>query len=358
MKNSIYMTWAKRHAAARYNLANSGILPCTLNDLPVRLEEIEINGANADGYGPLLAAIAARYEVDAACVVTAQGTSFANFLAMATVLERGDEVLIERPAYDPFVSAASYLGAEIKRFDRRFENGWQIDTDELRQLISSRTKLIVISSPHNPSGVAVDQQTIRRLGELAAKVGARVLVDEVYRDVLFEEARPVSLHLGKQFIVTSSLTKSYGLSGLRCGWVLCEPELAERMRRLNDLFGAVGVMASEQLSLIAFQHLDQLLVRSRTLIEANKRLVEEFLKGQTDQLECVVPPQTMIVFPRLREHESSEPLDDLLRQFETSIVPGKFFEAPPHFRLGFGIRTEDVATGLGHLTTALQMLAQ
>lgn len=358
MKNSVYMTWAKRHAAARYNLANSGLLPCTLHDLPVRLEDIEVNGADSDGYEPLLEAIAMRYEVAADCVVTAQGTSFANFLAMATVLERGDEVLIERPAYDPFVSAASYLGAEIKRFERRFENGWQIEVDELRHLISPRTKLIVISSPHNPSGVAVDQPTMRHIGELAAEVGAKVLVDEVYRDVLFEEAQPVSLHLGSQFIVTSSLTKSYGLSGLRCGWVLCEPELAERMRRLNDLFGVVGVFASDQMSLIAFQHLDQLLARSRALIEANKQLVDSFLRDHTDQLECVVPKRTMIVFPRLRHHASSEPLDDLLRQSETSIVPGKFFEAPPHFRLGFGIKTEDVATGLTHLAAALAGLAQ
>lgn len=356
MKNSIYMAWAKYHAAAKYNLANSGMLACDLVDLPVRLEDIELNGRNHDGYRPLLEAIAARYGVEPEWVVTAQGTSFANFLTMATVLESGDEVLIEKPAYDPFISAASYLGAQIRRFERRFENGWQIDVDELQRLVSPCTKLIVLSNPHNPTGVVVNQATLVRIGEIAAECGARVLVDEVYRDIQFENAMPVSLRLGRQFIVTSSLTKTYGLSGLRCGWVLCEPELAERMLRLNDLFGAVGVFPGDRLSVIAFENLDKLLSRARAIIEPNKQLVDSFLRDHSDVLECVTAERTMIVFPRLKNQASSDALHDRLRQAETSIVPGRFFEAPNHFRLGFGIRTEEVAEGLRRLSQALRAL--
>src|SRR5262249_54323697 len=224
MKNSVYMTWAKYHASARYNLANSGILGCDLNDLsgtPITIDDVALNGPNHEGYAPLKEAIAAKYGVTADQVVTAQGTSMANFLAMATVIEPGDEVLIEQPAYDPLLSALDYLGAEIKRFARRFENGYRIEVDEVKRLITPRTRLIVITSPHNPSGVTVDQATLGQIGELAHDVGARVLVDEVYRDILFEDAPPVAASLGAQFITTSSLTKSYGLNGLRCGWILC-----------------------------------------------------------------------------------------------------------------------------------------
>src|SRR5215475_9087096 len=112
MKNSVYMTWAKYHAGARYNLANSGILGCDLNDLPVTMDDVALNGPNHEGYAPLKEAIAAKYGVTAEQVMTAQGTSMANFLAMATVIEPGDEVLIEQPAYDPLLSALNYLGAE------------------------------------------------------------------------------------------------------------------------------------------------------------------------------------------------------------------------------------------------------
>ncbi len=356
MKNSVYMTWAKYHAGARYNLANSGILGCDLNDLTITLEDVAVNGPNHEGYSPLKEAIAAKYSVKPENVVPSQGTSMANFLAMATVVERGDEVLIEQPTYEPMLSALVYLGAEVKRFSRSFENRYQIDVEELRRLVTPRTKLIVITSPHNPSGVAINRDTMTQIGELAKTVGARVLVDEVYRDILFEEAEPCVATLGDQFITTSSLTKSYGLSGLRCGWILCAPELAEKMRRMNDLFGAVGSVPSDTLAVAAFRQLETLEARTRAMIEANTKLVHGFLREHEDLLDYIVPPRSMIVFPRLKHHDDAQPLHDQLRQLETSIVPGKFFEEPRHFRLGFAVKPEDVEIGLQNLSQVLRQL--
>lgn len=356
MKQSIYMTWAKHHAAAKYNLANSGILGCDRNDLTITLDDVILNGPNHEGFAPLKAAIARRYGVGDDNIVIAQGTSMANFLTMATLLERGDEVLIEQPAYDPFLAAASYLGAGIKRFVRRIENGYQLDLDELKSAISSRTKLIVLSNPHNPSGINLNAETLSQIGDLAASVGAFVLVDEVYRDILFEDAEPVAAHLGDHFITTSSLTKAYGLSGLRCGWILCEPALAQRMIRMNDLFGAVGSMPSDALALAAFRQLDLLLERTRGIIEPNQFLIRNFLAAHIEFLEYVLPKHSMIVFPRLKHFDDSEPLHKLLRQYETSIVPGKFFEDARHFRLGFAVKPADVEAGLGFLSKALYQL--
>jgi aspartate/methionine/tyrosine aminotransferase len=358
MRHSVYITWAKRHAGAKYNLANSGVLSCELNELSITRDDIQINGPNHEGYVPLNEAIAARYEVNPDGVVTAQGASMANFLTMATLLERGDEVLIEKPTYEPFLAAASYLGANIKRFPRRFENGYQLDLDELQGALSPQTKLVVISNPHNPSGVNMDAKMLAQVGDLAAAVGAQVLVDEVYRDILFDAAEPVARHLGDHFITTSSLTKAYGLSGLRCGWILCAPELAERMRRLNDLFGAVGSMPSEALALTAFRQADPLLARTRSIIEPNQYLVRTFLEAHEEYLDCVLPKHSMIVFPRLKEFTDSEPLHNLLRHYGSSIVPGKYFEDARHFRLGFAIKTTDVETGLGYLSNALHQLHQ
>ena len=356
MKQSVYMAWAKHFAAAKYNLANSGILGCDTSDLAFTLDDVILNGPNHEGFAPLKAAIARRYGVNAEGVMIAQGTSMANFLAMATVLEHGDEVLIEQPAYDPFLGAASYLGANIKRFVRRFENGFQLDLDELKSLISARTKLIVLSNPHNPSGVSINAEALAQVGDLAASVGAFVLVDEVYRDILFEDAEPVAVHLGDHFITTSSLTKAYGLSGLRCGWILCAPELTERMRRLNDLFGAVGSMPSDSLALAAFRQLDALLERTRAIIEPNQYLVRNFLAAHEEFLDYVLPKHSMIVFPRLKHFDDCQALHDLLRRYETSIVPGNFFEAAQHFRLGFAVKPADVEIGLGFLSQALYQL--
>jgi aspartate/methionine/tyrosine aminotransferase len=357
VKQSVYMRWAKEHAAARYNLANSGLLGCTTEDLILEPGDLLVNAPDAgsrDGYPPLKEAIAAQYGVTPGQVVLAEGTSGANFLAFSALLEPGDEVLIEQPTYEPLLAALGFVGARIKRFARRFEDGYRPDFEHLRQQLAEGVRLVVLTNPHNPSGVFLSPADVAEIGRLAAAAGARVLVDEVYRDTWFAEAPPSHVHLGPHFLATSSLTKAYGLSGLRCGWVLASEDVADRMRRTNDLMGAVGSMPGQTLATAAFRQLPRLAARSRAILDPNIELVHAFLKEHEEWLDCVVPKRSMTVFPRLRNQEDSEPLHDRLRQLETSIVPGKFFEAPRHFRLGFAVRTEDVARGLENLGRVLR----
>lgn len=360
MKGSVYMRWAKEHAAARFNLANSGILGCSTEDLEIGPGDVLMNGPNRDGYPPLLEAIGALYGVAPEQVVPAEGTSGANFLAFAGLLEPGDDVLVEQPTYEPLLAALSFLGARVRRFARRFEDGYRLDLDSLRAGMSRKVRLVVITNPHNPSGVALPPEDLAALTQIVG--GAYVLVDEVYRDILGilgGDAPPSHAHLGPRFLATGSLTKSYGLSGLRCGWVLAPPApstVADRLRRVRDFLGAVGSMPSDSLALAALRQLPRLVERTRSILEPNQRLIREFLAAHADELDCVLPPRTMMVFPRLRQEEDSQPLHDRLRRLETSIVPGRFFESPQHFRLGFAVRPEDVAAGLGHLSTALRRL--
>lgn len=351
MKTSVYMRWAKEHAAARYNLANSGLLACGPGELEFGLEDVLINAAVPDGYPPLLAAIGARYGVEAERVVPAAGTSGANFLAFAALVEPGDEVLVEQPTYEPILAALQALGARIRRFERRAEDGWRHDPDSLRAaLTGGRVRLVVLTNPHNPTGVLLDRAETAEIARLTEKAGALLLVDEVYRDIWFEDAPPSHVHLGPHVLATSSLTKSYGLSGLRCGWVLCGTrELADRLRLARDFMEAGGSVPSDGLALAAFRQLDRLEGRARSFVEPNLELIGTFLAGHAEWLECVLPARTLMAFPRLRREDDAQPLHDWLRTRETSIVPGRFFDHPAHFRLGFAVRTEDVAAGLGHL---------
>jgi aspartate/methionine/tyrosine aminotransferase len=355
MKGSVYMRWAKEHAAARFNLANSGLLGCAKEDLALERGDLMVNGLNADGFPPLLAAIGDLYGVAADQVVLAQGTSGANFLAFAAAVEPGDEVLVEQPTYEPILAALRFLGAKIRRFGRRFQDGWRLDMENVVHALNDRVRLVVLTSPHNPSGVLIDQEEVAEIGRLAADRGAWVLVDEVYRDVWFDEAPPSHVHLGPNFLATGSLTKGYGLSGLRCGWILCPTsEVAEEIRRVHDFMGAVGSMPSEGLALAAFRNLPRLAARSRSILDPNLRLIHEFLAEHTEYLDCVVPRRSMVVFPRLRREKDSQALHDWLREHETSIVPGKFFEEPQHFRLGFAVRPEEVELGLQRLSKGLR----
>src|SRR5439155_23474706 len=238
-RQSEFMHWAKTRPRVKYDLALSGILNLPFPELNVKLNELELHGDNAYGYRPLVEALAAHCYVAPENVVTISGgTSMANHLAMAVLLEHGDEVLIEQPNYEPLLAVAQYLGAKIKRFPRKFKDGFKIDIVDLEKRTTSRTRLIVLTNLHNPSSALVDEATLRKIGELARSVGARVLVDEVYLEAMFENAPKSALSLGPEFVAASSLTKGYGLSGLRCGWILAEAELAEKISRLDDIFAA------------------------------------------------------------------------------------------------------------------------
>jgi aspartate/methionine/tyrosine aminotransferase len=349
---SEYMEWAKRTPAPRYNLASSDLLHYPLAGLPCSIGDLEINGPGGYGFVPLREAIAAHTGVDAACVVTTAGTSMANHLALAALLEPGDEVLIEQPTYELIVSTARYLGARVKRFPRPFESGFRIDPEEVARRAGPRTRLIILTNLHNPSSAMTDEPTLLRVAEIARRTGARVLVDEVYLDAAFDLRPRTSLHLGREFIVTNSLTKVYGLSGLRCGWILAEPAIAERIWKLADLFYSTLPHPAELLSLIAFHHLPDLERRARGLLEANAALLNRFFKARGD-LESIVQTRGLVAFPRLKQGDSSELCERLEMKYETSVVPGRFFEMPRHIRIGLGGETATVEEGLRRLAEAL-----
>lgn len=349
---SEYMQFAKLRTEARFNLATSGILNCPLAELPVTVKDLEINGPDSYGFRPLLERIAKRYDVGVESVVTSAGTSMANHLAMAATLQPGDHVLIEQPTYDPLLNVASYLGAEIRRFPRRFENGFRIDPDDVKKQITGKTRLIVITNLHNPSSCLTDETTLRAVGEIAANAGARVLVDEVYLELLFERPQRSAFHLGEQFLITNSLTKAYGLSGLRCGWILCEPKLADRIWKLNDLFSATPPYPPELMAVAAFDNLQRITARAADLLQANRNALREFLDTAT-AIEVVRPDFGTTVFPRLKRGNADEFWEFLRTKFETMLVPGRFFEMPQHFRIGLGGSKEMTAEGLRRLRQAL-----
>jgi hypothetical protein len=347
------MEWAKLYSAAKFNLATSGVTGFPLSALGVTIDQLEINGPSIYGYEPLLQAIAQRYRVPQECVVSAVGTSLANYLALAATTEPGDEVLVEQPTYELILSTAKYLGLEIRRFPRRAENNFAIDPADVERNLTPRTRVIAICNLHNPSGAQVPDTTLREVGKLAATVGARVLVDEVYRELLFESAPASAFHIDpERFIVTNSLTKAYGLSGLRCGWVLASPELARRMFRINDLHGATFAHPAELLSVVALQKLPQIAAHMKSMLAANRRLLRDFLLGR-DDLDYFWPEYGTIVFPRLKNGDVASLCDILRRDFETSVVPGTFFESPDRFRIGVGTPTESVREALQQLELGL-----
>jgi aspartate/methionine/tyrosine aminotransferase len=356
--HSPYMQWAKLHSTAKYNLATSGVVGLPLADLGVSIDQLEINGPDSYGYGVLLRALAQRYRVPQECVVSAMGTSFSNHLALATATEPGDEILIESPAYDPILAAAKYLGLNVRRFKRRYEDKFAIDVAEIERNLTPRTRMIVLCNFHNPSGALVSDATLREIASLARRSNAYVMVDEVYREMLYEAKPQSAFHIDpERFIITNSLTKAYGLSGLRCGWILAPAEIAQRIWNLHDIHAATYPFVAEQLSVVALNQLPRIAEQMETMLDENRRLLLAFLQ-ERDDLEYFWPEYGTIVFPRLK-NGSVEDLCKLLReQYEVSVVPGRFFDLPDHFRIGVGAATDSVNAALRQLGKGLDAYKQ
>lgn len=353
-RQSEYMLWAKTQSKAKFNLATSGVGAFPLRELSVAIDQLEINGDSTYGYAPLQQAIARKCGVDPDCVVAAAGTSMANHLAMAALIDAGDEVLIEHPTYELITSAALYLGADVKLFERREENGYALDISEIRRALTPKTKLIVLTNLHNPSSVLTPDSVLREAGELARSVGALVLVDEVYLDAVYENTPQTSFHLGPEFVVTNSLTKVYGLSGLRCGWILAQPDLARAMWRLNDLFGSIPAHPAELLSVAALENLERIRERARKVVEADRELLGDFLDSQKGFVSAVRTKFGTTSIVRLLEGNVEAFLGRLRAEFETTAVPGRFFGLAHHFRIGMGVNTEMFKEGLRRIDRALQ----
>jgi aspartate/methionine/tyrosine aminotransferase len=348
---------------ARFNLATSGLTNVQLTEFPLRVADLEITSAEGYGYKPLLERLARHTGAPEECIVTAAGTSMANHLAMAAVLNPGDEVVIEQPTYGLLVDVANYLGAKLKRFTRKFDDGFAVDPAKIVQTVTEKTRLIVLSNLHNPSGALVATETLQTIAQIARRVGAHVLVDEVYLEMFFHDNAPFCFPIGQRFangrdtpfIVTSSLTKAYGLSGLRCGWILASPGLAKRIWLLNDLFAASPAHTAECMSVMALDHLEVFRKRASTLLQINRGLLDTFLDSRQD-LECFRPFAGTVVFPRLTYSDPARFFKLLREKYETTVVPGKFFEMPQHFRIGIGGETGELSAGLDRLRAALDEL--
>ncbi len=341
-----YMAWAKNRPVPSIDLAGSNLLACTLADLPGARDAVDLSGDSPNGYPPLVEAIAARAGVSSDHVATAGGCSGANFLACAAVLRAGDEVLAEWPGYDPLPAAARMLGASVRFFQRSFDEGWALDPDRVEAAVTPRTRLLIVSSPHNPSGIAASSSSLEALARLAERRGFYVLIDEVYADTVEGASIASAGARSPALISTNSLTKAYGLSSLRCGWSIAAPSVTEAIRRARDVIDVSGAIPAERLSALAFAHLPALARRAGEILARNRRLWANFFRERSE-LVCI-PADASVVFPRFADGRGASAFTErLFERTGVAVAPGSFFGAPEHFRVALGGSTENLERGLG-----------
>lgn len=360
-----HMEFAKlRGATFRYDLSRSGVPGATLSDFPPFREAVEPSESGIYGHAELKRLLANAYGTGTRHVLLAAGTSLANFLVMAALLRPGDDALVEAPAYEYLHGIPRSLGANVLRFRREMDAGYLPDLEALARAITPATRLIVLSNLHNPSGALLPLETLRALGEIARERRIHVMVDEVYLDYLapagrWDGIRPPAMPaatLGPEFITTSSLTKVYGLGGLRAGWAVAHPAVVERAARVADYLDVNGAAPSARLAVRVLADPAILWQRSRELCARGMETLSRWLATR-DDLACRLPAGGMVAFARITSCVSSRALAaHLASRHRTLVLPGEFFESPGHLRLGVPLPPGDLAEALARLGTGLDEL--
>lgn len=351
----------------RRNLAESSVSDATLGDLADNLGGLVLQYGDHLGLPELRAAIAADsttatgagpVALDADDVLVTPGAVAALFIIHTTLLEAGDHAVIARPNYAVNVETPRTIGADVSFLDLSFDDGWTVDPERLAALVAPRTRLISLTTPHNPTGATLDRATLEAAVAIAERAGARLLIDETYREMTFGEPLPVAASLSPSVISVSSLSKTYGLPGIRIGW------LATADRVLRDRFLAAkeqiligGSLVDETIALRALARRPTWLPEITARIEAAFTLTAEWLDGH-EVLEWIPPQGGVVGFPRIRPGAPVHPDTFYRVLFEdhgTIVGPGHWFEQPrTHFRLGYGWPTiTELREGLAAIDEAL-----
>jgi aspartate/methionine/tyrosine aminotransferase len=338
-------------------LAFSGIFsPWSLEELGITAGVLKKNAFYPYGHPEIKEILAARYGVRSEQILNpGGGSSLVNFLLGAALLGPGDAALVESPGYEPLTQTIASTGAQIIRLPRREERGFNIDLDEFAELMRPPVKLVVLTRLHNPTGRNISADDMLTIAQKAEEIGAWVLSDEVYLDFLTGEGARAAAALHPRLITTNSLTKVCGQGDLRIGWAIASPELVQKCWSINNVLGVNPPKVCDQIALELFKNggVDRLLEWARRQSQKNWEIVESGLSNQTG-LRWVKPEGGIIVFVHVTGGREASGLTNLLRdKYKTLVMPGRFFDQPDSFRLGFGGSKEMLAEGLERLGLAL-----
>ena len=353
-------TWEHK---VTYDLSESGLEALTLEDA-VRdlgvLSKERLGYANGMGRDQTRAAVASFHPgATRDNVLITTGTSEANFLALATLVEPGDEVVMVMPSYMQLHGIARGLGARITEVWLREEWGWRIDLDALRAAVTDRTKVVCVCNPNNPTGQILTAAEVLDVATIVEPHGAWLLADEVYRGA--ERVGPETATFWghhDRIIVTGGLSKAYGLPGLRIGWIVAPPERIAAAWAMKDYTTIAPATLSDLLAEIALARRESLTKRARYLLNERWPILESWAAAHAQDLHWVAPAAGGICFFGYSfPIDSAELVDRLIRDWSTMVVPGIHFNAERHLRIGFGMPTHMLRGGLEAIDRALVALA-
>ena len=291
-------------------------------------------------------------------IVTTSGGTQANFLVFLATLQKKDKFIIEQPGYQPMWLTPQMLGGRKIPWLRRFEDDFRLDVDALKNLITNRTKLIVLTNPHNPTGVVADRKfEIKKIAEIAQAKGIYVLIDEIFLDGT--DVPQVSAYGLPNVIITSSMTKVYGLGGQRTGWIIAPPEIAAQCQIAKVHANGSTSYVGELMNAYALRNARKLLMQRFTKLSvSNFQVLSKWMDANQDIVEWVRPHGGIMCFPKYRVNMSSiELCHKLLDDHGVMVNPGEYFNMDGHIRLCYTCEEDVLRGGLNALGKGLKELA-
>lgn len=343
----------------QFNLSESSIEDQSLRSLGLTIPDLTLLYGEHRGSERLRNMIVEGTRLTANDVLITGGAAGALFIISTALLSANDHLVVVRPNYATNLETPRAIGCGVGFVDLRFERGFAIDFEEFERAITRQTRIISVTCPHNPTGVMFSADELQCLADLAASHGCLLMVDETYRDLSLNGSLPLAATLGKHVISVSSLSKAYGVPGIRVGWIInSDPSLQELFLAAKEQISICGSVVNEWIG-------EQILAQrgtflERTLPEWRSRLthVADWI-DQEPLLEWVRPAGGVVCFPRMRTAPAGGTdvfYRRLVERYGTYVGPGHWFEMPDtHFRIGYGWTSrQELESGLSAISKALR----
>jgi aspartate/methionine/tyrosine aminotransferase len=303
-----------------------------------------------EGREPLRAALAAVYGANPDEILVFNGGAEALLALFFVAAEPSTNVIVPTPSFSPFMEVPTALGVEARRYELRLEDGFALDVDEIVRLADARTKLILVNTPHNPSGAVAAEDAIRELDNFAQRRGIALVVDEVYHPIYHgPPARSVGEY--SRATVLGDFSKSFSLPGVRIGWLLeRDPKRRRELANAHSYFTTSTSMLGELLAETAVRNREAIWDRARTVSAQNLAVLGEWCTAHEEQIEWLRPRGSMTAFPRLRGIPDARPFCVAAAEHGVLLAIGEAFGAPAHFRIGFGLEMPRYSEALGILS--------
>lgn len=348
------------YAKIRYNLSESSITDQSLASLGLTIPNLTLLYGEHRGSAALRSLVVADVDgLDADDVLITGGAATALFIIATALLSPADHLVVVRPNYATNLETPRAIGCSITCIDLQFAEGFRLDFARLAAAITPQTRIISVTCPHNPTGVMLGEDELRRLVDLAAAKRCYLLVDETYRDLSYDGTLPLAASLGPHVISVSSLSKAYGIPGIRIGWLInSDPQLQKTFLAAKEQISICGSVVDEWIAEQVLARRRDILTQTLAEMRERLRLVGDWIEREP-MLEWVCPRGGVVCFPHMRTEPAGGTdafYQRLLDTHGTYVGPGHWFEmSDRYFRLGYGWTSRDqLLAGLDAISRALR----